>query len=368
MSTLQDIYANLYDDAPVDPLDTGLEEVPESYSSEGDADDFIPAGIEDGEGHEPKPSEEPQQEGEEVVESNPFINFLKKNGINPDEITIENENGENEVVSFFDMSEDEQQVILDSLTESQANDLDDNEIEAVNFMRENQLSFNEMVEFIRQNAIKEYELSQQASNFNIDNYTDEEIYALDLRQKFDDLTDEELEYELEKAKENEDLFNKKVNRIKATLKEAHEANVAFEQQEAERIEAEEYEKLSNSLIAAANSIEDIGSIELEHTDKEAAVSLILNKTADGQSGLVKALNDPATLFKVAWFIQNGDKAFDTIHEYYKGEIEKANKAVKGRSTTPVVSRQKASNIPRVNEQKQTFGKMGNITSHADLFN
>ena len=53
---------------------------------------------------------------------------------------------------------------------------------------------------------------------------------------------------------------------------------------------------------------------------------ILGQDAAGVSNLGKALNDPETLVKVAWFALKGADAIDSITEYFKNQITKVRES------------------------------------------
>jgi hypothetical protein len=46
--------------------------------------------------------------------------------------------------------------------------------------------------------------------YNIDNFSDEELYLIDLKQQIPDITDEEAYNELDNAKLNPEIFNKRI--------------------------------------------------------------------------------------------------------------------------------------------------------------
>jgi len=43
---------------------------------------------------------------------------------------------------------------------------------------------------------------------------------------------------------------------------------------------------------------------------------MLSQDENGQNYLYRALQDPQTLVKAAWFILNGEEAFDSISDYF----------------------------------------------------
>ena len=48
---------------------------------------------------------------------------------------------------------------------------------------------------------------------------------------------------------------------------------------------------------------------------------MLSPDEAGNNYLYRALQDPETLVKAAWFILNGDEAFDSITDYFTNQIK-----------------------------------------------
>ena len=102
--------------------------------------------------------------------------------------------------------------------------------------------------------------------------------------------------------------------------------------QAELEEEQNYQILVDSMVEIAQDTNELFDLELEDEDKEEVLQFLLNKDINGQSEFVKLLNDPNALFQLAWFATKGQEAFNTIHDYYKKEIDLARKA-KGASLT-----------------------------------
>ena len=149
-------------------------------------------------------------------EKNSLISSLLKNaGIEDGKISILDEKEEEVLVDFSELSIEEQLEILTS-NNNEEYDLDNSEIELINTLRENNLTIKDLVELKQQEAIDAYIESNSSSledNYEIDSFNDQELFLLDLKNKFD-LTDEELEKELDKELQDEVLFKKKVDRLR----------------------------------------------------------------------------------------------------------------------------------------------------------
>ena len=204
-------------------------------------------------------------------------------------------------------------------------ELDDSEIETINYLRENGVGIQELIEYHRNQAIQEY-LQAQQIDYTVDSLSDEELYKLDIASRYEDLSEEELEIELQKELNNPDLFKKKVDKLRDVYKQEEIAEQSELAKQAELEEEQNYQTLVDSMVEIAQGTNELFDLELEDEDKEEVLQFLLSKDINGQSEFVKLLNDPNALFQLAWFATKGQEAFSTIHDYYKKEIDTARKA------------------------------------------
>ena len=267
--------------------------------------------------------------GESKTENSELINnLLAQRGItDASKIQIEDEDGNIQELDFNSLPIEEQLEILQQETP----ELDDSEIETINYLRENGVGIQELIEYHRNQAIQEYLQSQQI-DYTVDNLSDEELYKLDIASRYEDLSEEELEIELQKELNNPDLFKKKVDKLREVYKQEEIAEQTELAKQAELEEEQNYQVLIDSMVEVAQETNELFDLELEDEDKEEVLQFLLNKDINGQSEFVKLLNDPKALFQLAWFATKGQEAFSTIHDYYKKEIDLARKA-KGSSLT-----------------------------------
>lgn len=267
--------------------------------------------------------------GEDKTENSELINnLLAQRGItDASKIQIEDEDGNIQELDFNSLPIEEQLEILQQETP----ELDDSEIETINYLRENGVGIQELIEYHRNQAIQEYLQSQQI-DYTVDNLSDEELYKLDIASRYEDLSEEELEIELQKELNNPDLFKKKVDKLREVYKQEEIAEQTELAKQAELEEEQNYQILIDSMVEVAQETNELFDLELEDEDKEEVLQFLLNKDINGQSEFVKLLNDPNALFQLAWFATKGQEAFSTIHDYYKKEIDLARKA-KGSSLT-----------------------------------
>ena len=271
-------------------------------------------------------------EGEDIITT-----LLKRQGIvDPEKIKFEGEDGDIEERSWDDLTYEEQLNILtgdqDSTNISESNsedDLDDNEIDLINTVRQANITPEEYLQLVKQQAIQEY-LQQNGSvepTYTVDNYTDDELFIYDMQARMPELTEEELTQALDSAKANEVVFKKQINGLRTEYKKLEDNKIQQEQLIAQEQQQEQYNRYANAVWEGINNQEDIaGTFELEDEDKQMLAQFILGQDQAGISFLGKALNDPQTLIEMSWFALKGKEAIDSINEYYKEEITKARQS------------------------------------------
>lgn len=316
--------------------------------------------------------DEPIEQPELGNEIDIIATLLKEKGIdNPLQIKFEEEDGTITDKSFYDLTQEEQLEILASNELESDYGLEDNEVEAINLLRENNMTLGELIDFHKKQAIEEYVNSNISNSFEIDSYSDEELYVLDLKAKYEDLTNEELTLELEKALEIPDLFKKKIDKIRTEYKELEnqERQALTDDQNQQRDQL--YSDIKTSLIDVANKTEDIGGLILEDSDKEDVLNMVVDRDLNGLNSLVKALDDPDMLFKTAWFVSKGEEAFKILHDYYKKQIEEVRKnsyqkgkedSVKGLSSKPINIISKPSQQINKKNQSQRYSSIDELHS------
>lgn len=262
----------------------------------------------------PKPGEQP-----DVITS-----FLKYNGISdPEHIKFEDEDGIVKERSWNDLSFEEKMNILTTSGDEPERDLSEDEIKFINELRSSKLSPEQYINTIRQKAAQDYQESlQNTPQYSIDDLSDDEIFMLDLQDKIEDISDEEIKTALDKAKEDP-LFARRVAGMRKALKEQEEQykqQVAAEQEQAQE---EQFNQFKDSVLSNIQSLNKIGDLDLnlETEDMEDIASFILDRDDSGMSYFGKALNDPKTLVEMAWWTLKGRDALNSISEYFVNEIK-----------------------------------------------
>ena len=309
---------DLFDDEPI--VNDGHQEP----GTGGNGEQEPPKTPQDGEG------DDNGGEQEDIIAT-----LLKRQGIvDPEKIKFEGEDGTMEERSWDDLSYEEQLNILTGDQEPPSSsepedDLDDNEIDLINLVRQAKVTPEEYLQQIKQQAVQEY-LAQNGGveqTYAVDDYTDDELFIYDMQVRMPELTEEELTQALESAKANEVVFNKQINGLRAEYKKLEESKIQQDQLIAQQQQQEEFNQYANAVWEGINNQEDIaGTFELEDEDKQMLAQFILGQDQAGVSLLGKALNDPQTLIEMSWFALKGKEAIDSINEYYKEQITKAREA------------------------------------------
>lgn len=298
---------------------------------------------------------EPSQEENNQQEDQFIQELLKSRGIEDlNKIKFETEEGEIQEISWNDLDLNEKLTLLDQTIVEPETGLDESEIQLINTIRSSQLTPQEYIEYIQKNSVDTYIQNSQNQNhkYSIDQYSDDEIYVMDLISKSQDITEEEAIQALENAKLNESLFKKQVTAIRNQYKQIEDETIQqnkLEQEEQQQAQFNEFaEKIEDSII---NFKEFSGcELNMSEEDMQHLYTFITGRDNAGNSWFGKALNDPDTVVQMAWFVLNGEKMIQDITEYYNKEITNVRKISyeKGlkdaQSKSAFVHRQKPNNI------------------------
>lgn len=268
---------------------------------------------------------EPSDNSEGTVQNVDIItDLLKAKGIkDPAQIKFVEDNGEITSKPWEQLTREEQLNILNTPQENQADDLDDDEIELINQLRLSKMTPEEFIEKTKQDGIQEYSSNTPIERtYTVDDISDDELYVYDLKARSKDITDEELATALEKAKEDPDLYSKQMAGIRAEYKQLEDDDIAQKQAIETQEQQERLEAFQNDISQAILDMDSVGSLDisLDDDDREELAEFILGTDQAGNSYLGKALNDPETLTRMAWFALKGADALDEIQDYFTQQI------------------------------------------------
>lgn len=308
-------------------------------------------------------------DGNEDEKPTDFIaEYLKGFGIEDmSKIQMQNEEGEIEEVDFNNLSEEDKLNIFKELSNPGYSDY---EKEVIEYLRKNNATLDDVIDYYKKQAVEEYlqehPEDKHQRTYNIDEYTDDEVYLYDLKNKYPEFTDEELNSKLDSAKLNTELFDKEVAAIRTNLK-----NIEDEQEkQQEEQEAQSYQELQNNLQLAMSEFTQIeldpedkeqDALALDVTDEDRAIMLryLVERDKDGKSQLVKDLEDPKALIELAYYRTRERDNLTGLTRYWKNELanERKEKAKLQKELDRIKNKEKNSFVvPPKNNQKPSGKK------------
>ena len=274
-------------------------------------------------GQEQNQDTPPAQESLQNQPEGDFMSdFLKTRGIDDlNNINFEDDNGQLVQRSWNDLSNEEKINILNMPLEEQHEDNDngltEDEINLLTQIRQSNLS---PQEYLQQIAGEQVEVTQP---YKIDDLSDDEVFLLDLESRVGELSDEEAAQALNTVKTNEEFFKKQVEGIRKEYKEREDLKTQQEEAQREQEQQEAFEQYQAQVVDAIQGFNSVGNFDLnfEDADREELAEFMLSRDQAGKNYLFEALQDPETLTRAAWFILNGEEAFNNISDYFAQQIK-----------------------------------------------
>lgn len=274
--------------------------------------------------------EESEPEPEKEEKEDYLTRILKSKGVDKSRVRIENEEGDIEEWDFDDLDDDTKYGILSQ----QDIPLSDDEIQDINFLRRNRMNLRDFAKYQQEQAVKDYLAQNQNPQYTVDQVSDDDLFKFELKEQMPDLTDEEVDEQLNKAKENESFFRKKIQALRTEYKNMEDAQTKQMEADAQAQSEQQFNAMAQAIVSAARNIDEMNGMVLDDDDKEEVLSFLLDRDANGQSQFYKLFENPDALFKMAWFALKGPEAYDALTDYYKGEIAKARRAGKQQENRP----------------------------------
>ena len=274
-------------------------------------------------------SEEPiESPAEGTTEDDIIKSLLNDRGIkDPDKITFEDDGVVTER-SWNDLTNDEKRAILNQSPDKDPEvDLDEQEIQMINQMRLNGMNPEQYVTALRKQGYDYYAKTQNDTtpDYSTDDLSDDELYMLDIQYRTPEMTEQEAYDALVAAKANETLFNKQMAGLRNYYRGLETDMKTQKDAEAKEQEQQQFQQYSNSIMDAIQNTKSIGNldIDLDQQDKEDIAQFILGRDQAGINWFGKALEDPDTVVRMAWFALKGDEAFNDIENYISEQIKSA---------------------------------------------
>ena len=267
-------------------------------------------------------SQEPQQtySSETFQKDEAFLSdFLKTKGINDtSKIKFDDGNGNIEEKDWNSLTKEEKFNILNtplSYQEDNSSDLSEEEIMLLNQIRQSNLTPSQYIQQIAGEP--------QEPQYKIDDLSDDELYILDLESRVGELSDEAAVQALTSAKQNEELFQKQVEGIRKEYKEREDFQLQQQENEIEQQQQEAYNQFQDTVINSISQFNSVGNLDLnfDDADRDELAQFMLSRDEAGNNYLWQALQDPDTLVRAAWFILNGEEAFNNVSDYFINQIK-----------------------------------------------
>ena len=324
----------------------------DDYNLTGDEEDIVTP---DPENDTPDPNDDP--DNQETLQDNSddddlddsdedendddfTLQVLNLKGISdPSKIKFEDESGAIIERDWNDLSDNERLMILAG-TEDPERDLEEDEILFINQLRENNLTPQQYIQAIQQQAVQqaleEYQQGLQPT-YEIDSLSDDELFALDLLEKVgeENITDEELKEALEQAKANETLFAKQIEGLRAAYKNLEDQQ-RYDAEQAQIQQAEEqYQEFSNKVLNEISSFDSLANqeIELSTDDKNDIANYMLTRRDTGVSDFYRDMQDPKTATLAAFWLLRGPEILNEMENQIKAAYQRGFNM--GKTTTPI---------------------------------
>lgn len=254
------------------------------------------------------------------------IEVLKARGIfDPNKIKFE-ENGQVVEKDWNSLDREEQLNILIGSPEVEENKFTNDEMQLIQSIRDSGMNINDYISSLQAPPEKVYD---------VDQLSDDDVYALDLLQKVgeENITDEEITQALEQAKSNEALFKKTVDSLRANFKQIQDNAEQQAMLEEANKQKEEYNQFANTIYNEITNLNSFvgNSLELDRQDQEELANFTLNLDQNGLSPFGAALRDPKVFTKAAFFILNEDKIVQELDRQMKEQYKRGYEAAKQES-------------------------------------
>lgn len=258
-----------------------------------------------------------------------ITSLLRTRGIeDKSRIKFENEEGETEEVDWNSLDNETKLNILNSSVRDVNNDLDDAEVQLINTLRESQLTPDEFIQYIQQEGINRYLQNNQIDGyvFKVDELSDDELFVTDFMTRTG-VTEEEAFEALDRAKANETLFKKQMGAIRSEYQKSEEETIRYNELKRQEEAQAQFNQFAEGVRDQIADFTEFAGCDLNmnNEDMQELYDFITGFDAAGNSYFGKALNDPSTLVKMAWFALNGEQMIQDINEYYKKEIASVRK-------------------------------------------
>lgn len=263
---------------------------------------------------------------------------------------------------FNDLDAARQAEILQQLHGTQATaienqyGLDENEIGLLNYLRENKLSVEQMVDQMVAERVATMTTLQEMSSEDFTKMDADALYMKWLKDTSPEATPEQLSSDLGKAKELSN-YNKLTETLRTQFTKAQQEAVTAATEEQRVASAELVESQRQEIVNAVVGMTELAGIQLDQNTKNTVLDHILETNEEGDSAFMdEVFSDPKTLFKAAFWYVYGESLVAQRDEYWKKEKSAAYKRGKEDAlgvTAPITTGRSFMTKPVIKENNPT---------------
>lgn len=277
---------------------------------------------------------------------------------------------------FSELDSNEQNEILNSLvtlsvpTIEEKFNLDDDEINLLNVLRESNMNSEEFINSLVDYRMQAVSAQVELKNTDYSKLSDDAIFVKNLKDSSPEITDEEIASEIAKAKDLQSYASTAESLRKLYISQQEEDNAALTEKEEEAFNIE-LESQRHDIVTAVEGINDIGGAGISNEMKEYLLHDIMELNENKDPILMEKLfSSPEAMFKANWFLHYGENYMQEVDSYWKKEVSKARKEGYMQATNGMPGN--PTNIGGVNKQKPTPGtnaaaSFGEELSEEELF-
>ena len=185
------------------------------------------------------------------------------------------------------------------------------------------------MQYLQRTSVETYiqNTQNQGQVYSIDQYSDDELFVMDLISRSEEITEEEALEALERAKSNEALFKKQMGATRKAYKEAEEESLQYARLKQEQEAQDQFNQFAEKIEDSILNFKAFsgGQVSMSNDDMQDLYNFITGVDNAGNSWFGKALQDPDTVVRMAWFELNGEKMLQDITDYYEKEIANVRK-------------------------------------------
>ena len=232
---------------------------------------------------------------------------------------------------YDELDQDEQFNVLKSIAEGVKTpieaeyDLDGEEIELLNYIRDQKKPVNEVLQDIFAAQLEKVEALRNIVNEDYVTMSADSVYLKWLKESDPDATADELQENLEAAKKLK-TFDRTAESLRKGFIQEQEREINAEEIRLANEQAKELEADRETIVNTVEGIKSIAGWEISDEQKNEILGDLLEVNSQGDSLFMeRVFSNPQKLFEVAWMEKFADKNFNVMAEHYKNEISEAYK-------------------------------------------